>query len=65
MLRRTKHGFVLLPRRWVAERDFAWVARFRRPARNYERLVTTLAELHYLAFTCLMLANLVRTFQQR
>jgi transposase len=60
-----KHGFVLLPRRWVVERDFAWVARFRRLARDYERLAATLAELHYLAFTCLMLANLVRTFQQR
>ena len=59
-----KHGFVLLPRRWVVERDFAWAARFRRLARDYERLATTLAGLHYLAFTCLMLANLVRTFQK-
>ena len=34
-----KHGFVLLPRRWVVERGFAWAARFRRLARDYERLV--------------------------
>ena len=33
-----KKGFVLLPRRWVGERSFAWSARFRRLARNYERL---------------------------
>ena len=59
-----KYGFVLLPRRWGGERDFAWAARFRRLARDYERLAATLAELHYLAFTCIMLANLVRTFQQ-
>ncbi len=59
-----KRGFVLLPRRWVVERDFAWAARFRRLARDYERLAATLAALHYLAFACLMLANLIRTFQQ-
>ena len=59
-----KRGFVLLPRRWVVERSFAWAARFRRLARDYERLATTLAALHYLAFACLMLANLVKTFAQ-
>ena len=59
-----KRGFVLLPRRWVVERDFAWAARFRRLARDYERLASTLAALHYLAFAILMLANLVKTFAQ-
>lgn len=52
-----KRGFVLLPRRWVVERSFAWAARFRRLARDYERLAPTLAGLHYLAFVCLMLPN--------
>lgn len=33
-----KKGFVLLPRRWVVERSFDWIARFRRLARDYERL---------------------------
>jgi len=50
-----KRGFVLLPKRWVVERGFAWAARFRRLARDYERLATTLAGLHFLAFACLML----------
>jgi transposase len=50
-----KHGFVLLPRRWVVERSFAWAARFRRLARDYERLATTLAGYHWLAFVSLML----------
>jgi transposase len=50
-----KHGFVLLPRRWVVERSFAWMARFRRLARDYERLPETLAGLHLVACTSLML----------
>src|SRR5258708_492485 len=50
-LPQAKHGFVLLPRRWVVERSFSWMARFRRVARDYERLPQTLAGLHYLAFS--------------
>jgi transposase len=53
-----KRGFVLLPRRWVVERSFAWAARFRRLSRDYERLATTLAGFHWLAFACLMLRSL-------
>jgi transposase len=45
-----EHGFVLLPWRWVVERSFAWAARFRRLARDYERLAATLAGYHWLAF---------------
>jgi transposase len=54
-LPQAKKGFVLLPRRWVVERSFAWVTRFRRLARDYERLPETLAGLHFLAFAILML----------
>ena len=53
-----KRGFVLLPRRWVVERSFAWAARFRRLARDYERLASTLAGYHWLAFVSLMLHSL-------
>src|SRR5688500_18356472 len=59
-LPQAKRGFVLLPRRWVVERSFAWTARFRRLARDYERLASTLAGFHFLAFACLMLAQLAR-----
>jgi len=52
-----KRGFVLLPRRWVIERSFGWVSRFRRLARDYERLPETLAGLHYVVFVILMLKN--------
>ena len=54
-----KRGFVLLPRRWVVERLFGWTARFRRLARDFERLPATLAGLHFVAFALLMLTRLV------
>jgi len=54
-----KRGFVLLPRRWVAERDFAWAARFRRLVKDYERLPATVAGLHFVAFACLFLHRVV------
>jgi transposase len=49
-----KHGFVLLPRRWVVERSFGWMARFRRLVRDYERLAATLVGLHFVAFAMLI-----------
>ena len=54
-----KRGFVLLPRCWVVERSFAWATRFRRLAKDYERLPETVAGLHFVAFACLMLHRLV------
>ena len=53
-----KRGFVLLPRRWVVERSFGWLGRFRRLARDYERLKETLAGWHWLAFLTLLLPRL-------
>ncbi len=59
-----KKGFVLLPKRWVdkcvdvvVERSIAWTARFRRLARDYERLPETLAALHFVVFAGLMLVK--------
>ena len=52
-----KKGFVLLPRRWVVERSFGWLNRFRRLARDYERLPETLAGLHFVVFSVLMLIH--------
>jgi transposase len=59
-LEEAKRGFVLLPRRWVVERSFAWATRFRRLARDYERLPSSLAGLHWLAFLTIMLHSLLR-----
>ena len=50
-----KRGFVLLPRRWVVERSFAWATRCRRLVKDYERYASTLAGLHIVAFACFML----------
>jgi transposase len=59
-----KRGFVLLPRRWVVERSFAWMARFRRLARDYERLSETLVGLHYVAFAILLAHRFVTFMAQ-
>jgi transposase len=59
-LAEARKGFVLLPRRWVVERTFGWAARFRRLARDYERLATTIGGFHWLALAGLMLTNLFR-----
>lgn len=60
-----KKGFVVLPKRWIVERCFAWTARCRRLAvvfgtntrRDYERLPETLAGLHFAFFAGLMLVQ--------
>ena len=52
-----KKGFVLLPRRWVVERSFAWASRFRRLVKDYERLPETVAALHFVVFAILMLVK--------
>ena len=58
-LEEARRGFVLLPRRWVVERSFAWTTKFRRLVRDYERLPATLAGLHVVAFICILLARAV------
>jgi transposase len=50
-----KKGFVLLPRRWVVERSFGWMSRFRRLSRDFERMPEVLAGLHFVVFCILML----------
>lgn len=54
-LPQAKRGFVLLPRRWVVERSFAWATRFRRLVKDYERYAETLAGLRFVAFACIMM----------
>jgi transposase len=54
-----KRGFVLLPRRWVVERSFAWATRCRRLVKDYERYASTLAGFHVIAFVGYMLKHAV------
>ena len=51
-------GFLVLPRRWVVERTFAWLGRNRRLSKDYERLCETTETWIYLAMTRLMLRRL-------
>jgi transposase len=55
-----KKSFVLLPKRRVVERSFAWTGRFRRLAQDFERIPSTFAGLHWLAFVSLMLHSLFK-----
>lgn len=59
-----EHSFVLLPRRWVVERSFAWMTRFRRLVRDYDRLAETLVDLHFVAFAMLMAQRFVSLMAQ-
>jgi transposase len=61
-LAEARRGFVLLPRRGVVERSFGWAARFRRLAKDYERLTETLEGMHYVAFSLLMLQKAAPLF---
>jgi putative transposase len=53
-------GFVVLPRRWVVERTFAWISHNRRMAKDYERLCATGEAFVYAAMTRLMVRRLAR-----
>ena len=53
-------GFQVLPRRWVVERTFAWLGRYRRLSKDYEALPETEEAWIYLAMVRLMVARLAR-----
>lgn len=53
-------GFEVLPKRWIVERTFAWISRFRRMARDFERYATTVAAFIRLAMIRIMLRRLTK-----
>ena len=55
---------MLLPRRWVVERSFGWLNRFRRLTRDYERLASTLEGMHLLAFACIMMQRATKLLME-
>ena len=55
----TAVGFEVLPKRWIVERTFAWLSRFRRLARDFERYAGTVAAFIRLAMIRIMLKRLV------
>jgi transposase len=52
------HRFVVLPKRWIVERTFAWISRNRRLARDFERYARTSAAFIRLAMIRIMLRRL-------
>ena len=64
-VRRADRGNGLSERRHRAPArpySFGWLARFRRLARDYERLAETVEGLTFVAFACLLLQRLVHAF---
>ncbi len=61
IVKRTElYRFAVLPKRWVVERTFAWIARNRRLARDFERYTRTVAAFIRLAMIRVMLKRLTR-----
>jgi putative transposase len=54
-------GFVVLPRRWVVERSFAWISHNRRMSKDYERLCASGEAFVYAAMSRLMVRRLARS----
>jgi len=54
------HDFVILPKRWIVERTFAWISRNRRLARDFERYASTVVAFVRLAMIRIMLRRLTK-----
>ena len=51
----TQKGFVVLPKRWIVERTFAWLGRYRRLSKDYEAQTESSAAMVYVAMIQIML----------
>ena len=61
IVKRTElHKFVVMPKRWIVERTFAWISRNRRLARDFERYASTVVAFVRLAMIRIMLRRLTR-----
>ena len=59
----SQQGFEVLPRRWVVERTFAWLGKYRRLSKDYEALTATSEAWVYIAMSHVMLRRLARKAQ--
>lgn len=53
-------GFIVLPKRWIIERTFAWLVRYRRHSRDYEKTTASSEALTYIAMIALMSKRLAK-----
>lgn len=51
-------GFVVLPKRWIVERTFAWIGRYRRMSKDYEALPATSEAMIHLVMINVMVHRL-------
>jgi len=58
IIRRTEKGFVVLPKRWVIERTFAWFGKYRRLSKDYEQTTESSEAFIYLAMIHIMVRRL-------
>ena len=56
--RSNMHRFVVLPKRWIVERTFAWLGKYRRLSKDYETLPASSEMMIYLAMINLMIHRL-------
>jgi putative transposase len=54
-------GFVVLPKRWIVERSFAWINKFRRNSKDYERNTDSSKAIIYISMTARMLKLIEKT----
>jgi putative transposase len=54
----TANGFVVLPKRWIVERTFAWLTRHRRHSKDYEKTTSSSEDFIYIAMIALMTKRL-------
>lgn len=60
VIKRSEKSFKPLPKRWIVERTFAWLGKFRRLSKDFEQYITTSENMIYLAMTRLMLKQIVK-----
>jgi putative transposase len=53
-------GFVVLPKRWIVERTFGWLGRYRRHSKDYERNTTSSEAMIYIAMSHVMIRRLAK-----